>query len=172
MVNWSREGGSVFLIMFKTRHALPLPGGRFLCPRIGRDEGGEGLRNMRRSWPQTRHIRELASSAHRTRKRIVRVCERPVFAFSPCQRACPLKAYARDIAMASTVHELALHIDTKCPETVRKREHSAPANPPRNRIGHKLQLARNSSWHHRVSSTSRPASFPAQIQVIPYHEHV
>jgi hypothetical protein len=153
MGNWSNEGGSVFLIMFKTRHALPLVKTRFSCP-------------------QTRPIRELESSAHKTRKRIVCVYARSASAFSPCQRACPLTARTRDIAMASTVRGLALHIDTKCPGTVRGHDLSTPANQPRTRPSHKLQLTRNSSRHRNVAFKSRPANFLARIQIIPNYEYV
>src|SRR5450432_4320662 len=40
---------------FRMGQALPLPGGRFSCPRIGRGRDAERLRNMYCSWPQTRH---------------------------------------------------------------------------------------------------------------------
>ena len=53
--NWCKRGGSVFQIIFNSGQALPLPGGRFSWPRIGRGGGAERLRNMYRSWPQTRH---------------------------------------------------------------------------------------------------------------------
>ena len=172
MVNWNREGGSVFLIMFKTRHALPLPGGRFSCPRIGRGAGAERLRNMNCSWPQTRHLREYKMVAFRTRKRIARDCERSVSAFNSCQQACSLTVRIRDGATAATVLEPASAMVIKCSQAIRRHDLSTPANPPRILTTRKFKLARNNSQYRNGSSTSWPASFPAHIQIIPHYEHV
>jgi hypothetical protein len=172
MVNWSREGGSVFLIMFKTRHALPLPGGRFSCPRIVRGVGAERLRNIYCSWPQTRPIRRLEQPMRRAHQRIIRARERSVSAISSSQQTCSQAARIRDDATVATVLESGATMAIKCLPAVRSRDLSTPANPPRIRVGHKLQLASNCSRPHSVSPKSWPAGFPDRIQAIPYYEHV
>jgi hypothetical protein len=162
----------VFLIMFKTRHALPLPGGRFLRPRIVRGAGTERLRNIYCSWPQTRLIRELKQPSHRAHKRIIRARERSVSGFNSWQQTRLQTARIRDDAMAATVRNPAAVMGIKCPQAIRRHDLSTPANPPRILTIRKFHLARNGSRHLSVLLTSWPASFPNRIQAIPYYEHV
>jgi hypothetical protein len=162
----------VFLIMFKTRHALPLPGGRFSCPRIGRCGGAERLRNMYRSWPQTRHGHGQELVKCRTRTQTGRVRKQSVSASCPRQQSRSQTVRIHELAMASIVHEHASAAVADCPQTVRSHELSAPANSPQTRIVHELQLARNCSRHGRVPSRSVPASFQVYIQIIPNYDDV
>ena len=163
MENWNSEGGSVFLIMFKIGHALPLPGGRFSCPRIGRGAGAERLRNMYCSWPQTRSVRELESSAHSPRKRIAHAYEQSVAALNPCQQSRTLTVRIRDGAMVSTVRGQALATDIKRPWTARALHFPCP------QTHHESGLATNFNWQRMVrdKATSCPdhglPSFPARI---------
>ena len=172
MVNWNNNGGSVFLIMFKKRHALPLVKTRFSCPRIGRGEGRGWLRDMHRSWPQTRSFHELEQPTHRAHQRIFHVGERFVSAFKPWQQPRSQIFRIRDLTMAATVLAQSSAMDRNCPPTIHNLDPFTPANTSRIRTAHKLQLAKNSSRHRSVSSTSRPAIFPAGTQVIPYYEYV
>jgi hypothetical protein len=89
-------------------HALPLPGGRFLCPRIGRGAGAERLRNMNCLWPLTRPFRELKQPPHRAHKRIVRVRGQSADVINSWQQARSQAARIRDGAIALTVCEPAL----------------------------------------------------------------
>ena len=68
----------MFQIMFKSGHALPLPGGRFSWPRIGRGGGAERLRNRHCSWPQTRPGDGHEPVQFRPRTQTVRVREQSV----------------------------------------------------------------------------------------------
>lgn len=172
MANWSKEGGSVFRIMFKTRHALPLPGGRFLRPRIVRGAGAERLRNIYCSRPQTRLISELKQPSRRAHQRINRARERSLSAISSSQQERPQAARIRDDATAATVLKLGVTAAIKCRPAIRRHDLSTPANPPKILTVRKIKLARNSSRHRSILPTSWPASFPNRIQVIPYYEHV
>jgi len=172
MVNWNIEGGSVFLIMFNRRHALPLPGGRFSCPRIVRGAGAERLRNIYCSWPQTRPIRRLEQPMRRAHQRIIRARERSVSAISSLQQTCSRAARIRDGATTATVLEPAAAVAIKCPLAIRSRDLSTPVIPPRIPTIRNLQLARNDSRHRSVQPTSWPVGFPDRIQAIPYYEHV
>ena len=172
MVNWNNEGGSVFLIMFKTRHALPLVKTMFSCPRIGRGEGRGWLRDMHRSWPQTRSFHELEQPTHRARQRIFHVCVRFVSAFKPWEQPSSQIFRICDYAMTATVLAQASAMDINCPLTIHGLDPFTPANPSRTRIRHKLQLAKNSLRCCNVPSASWPAIFPARIQIIPNHEYV
>ena len=167
-VNWSREGGSVFRIMFKRRHALPLPGGRFLRPRIVRGAGAERLRNIYCSWPQTRLIPELKQPSCRTLKRIDRARERFVSGFNSWQQTRLQTNRIRDHLTAVTVREPASAMAIKWPQAIRRHDLSMHANPPKILTIHKFQLARNSSGHRSGQPTSWPASFPNRIHAIPY----
>ena len=158
--------------MFKTGHALPLPGGRFSCPRIGRDAGAERLRNIYCSLPQTRPIRELKQPLRRAHKRIVRARERFVSGFNSWLQSRLQTARIRDDVTAATVLKPASAMAIKCPLAIRRHDLSTPANPPRIPTIRNLQLARNDSRHRSVQPTSWPASFPGRIQAIPYYEHV
>jgi len=168
MANWNREGGSVFLIMFKTRHALPLPGGRFLRPRIVRGAGAERLRNIYCSRPQTRLIPELKQPSRMTHKRIARARERSAFGFNSWQQTRLQTNRIRDDAMAAIVRNPAAAMAIKCPQAILRHDLSTPANPPRSLNIRKIKLARNSSRHRSGQPTSWPASFPNRIQAIPY----
>jgi len=162
----------VFRIMFKRRHALPLPGGRFLRPRIVRGAGAERPRNINCSRPQTRLIPELKQLSRRAHQRINRASERSLFAISSSQQAGPQAARIRDDATAATVLKLGVTAPIKCLPAIRRHDLSLPANPPKILTIRKIKLARNSSRHRSGQLTSWPASFPNRIHAIPYYEHV
>ena len=162
----------MFLIMFKTRHALPLPGGRFLRPRIVRGAGAERLRNIYCSRPQTRLIPELKQPSRMTHKRIARARERSVSGFNSWQQIRLQTARIRDDATAATVPEPGATTAIKCLPAIRRHDLSTPANPPRILTIRKFEQARNGSRHRSGQPTSWPASFPNRIQASPYYEHV
>jgi hypothetical protein len=162
----------VFLIMFKTRHALPLPGGRFSWPRIGRGEDGERLRNMYRSWPQTRHSHGHDPVQCRPRTQTVHVHEQSASAFCPRQQSRPQPVRIHGLATDSFVHEEAVATVMDCPQTVRSRELSTNANWPRPRFVRSRRPAKNCPHSGIASSTASPASFPVHIQPIPIYDHI
>ena len=57
----------MFLIMFKTGHALPLAGARLLRPRGSRGEHAEYPREVSGLWPRARQIRDHDSAENKMR---------------------------------------------------------------------------------------------------------
>jgi hypothetical protein len=172
MVNWNIEGGSVFLIMFRTRHALPLVKTRFSCPRIGRGEGRGWLRKMYCSWLQTRPIHELERLTHRTRQRIICAHEQSTRMFNSWKQTRLQTVSIRDDITVAKVLEPASAMAIKRPQVIHSRDLSTPANLPKIPTIRKPKLARNRSRHRSDQPTTWPASFPNRIQAIPYYEHV
>ena len=158
--------------MFKTRHALPLPGGRFSWPRIGRGGGAEQLRNMYRSWPQTRqgHGNELAQCQPRTQS--VPVRKQSASAFCPRQQLRSQIARIHGQAMVSIVHERASAAVLDCPQPGQSCEPSTPANSPRTRFVRSRRPAMDYARRSIALSAWASANFPVQIQMIPFYEHV
>ena len=172
MVNWNREGGSVFQIVFKSGQALPLPGGRFSCPRIGRGEGRGCLCDMYRSWPQTRpsHSHDLAQC--RTWTQTVCVREQSASASCPRQQSRSQIVHVHGLATASIVLERATATVMECPQPVPSREPSTVANWPRSRFVHSRRAAMTYPRRSIALSAWVSVSFPVQIQTIPFYDHV
>jgi hypothetical protein len=162
----------VFLIMFNTGQALPLPGGRFLCPRIGRGGGAERLRNMDCSWPQTRHSHDHELAQCRTWTRTVRVREQSAATSCLRQQSRSHTVRIHKLATDSIVQDRTTAAVVDYPQPGQRRELSTSANTLRTRIVHELELARNCSRLIRIASMSLPASFPVHIQTIPTYDHV
>ncbi len=157
----------MFLIMFKTGHALPLAGARLLRPRIGRSEHAEYPRNVSGSWPQTRQIRDLDSVENRPRAQSVRVREQSVSAFSPRPQSRSQTVRVLGKAAASIVRELAAATATDCPQTLRSRELSTSTNSQSARTDREHGLARSHPRRCLVVSIPPPIHFPVRIQINP-----
>ena len=162
----------MFQIMFKSGHALPLPGGRFSWPRIGRGGGAERLRNRHCSWPQTRRGHGHDPVQCRPRTQIVHVREQS--ASASCLRQQPGSQTVRKhgLAMDSIVHDRATATVMDCPQTVRSRGLSTNSNWPRSRFVRSPKPAKNCPRSGIASSNSLPANFPIHIQPIPIYDHV
>ena len=162
----------MFPIMFKIRHALPLPGGRFSWPRIGRGGGAERLRDRYRSWPQTRygHGHNLVQCRPRTQS--VRVHEQSEFAFCPRQKSRSQTVRIHGQAMASIVHERAAAAVADYPQQDQSRKPSTPANRPRTRFVRSRRPAMFYARRRIALSAWESTSFTIQIQMIPFYEHV
>jgi hypothetical protein len=168
---WSK-GGSVFLIMFKTGHALPLVVTRILRPRSSRGESADCPREVCGLWPQTRQIRDLDSGGDRPRTGTIHVHELSVSAFSPRQQSRPRTIHVRAQATASIVREQAAAVDADCPQTVRSHELSTTANWSRTQSVREHGLA-NSRPHRRIAvSILPPIHFPIHVRIIPSHDFV
>lgn len=162
----------MFPIMFKTRHALLLPGGRNLRPRCGRNQGAERARRISDSWPQTRLGRERELIQVRTQPRVVRVREQSAHAEIPRQRAGLKSVHSHDSKTTSAGNGLALALDARRPNTVRVRGLATNMNlvclgtfPARQRA---MDYPRS-----RIVADFMPAvSFPLHIQMIPSYGHV
>jgi hypothetical protein len=166
---WSK-GGSVFLIMFKTGHALPLVDTRFLRPRSSRGESADCPREVCGSWPRTRQIRDLDSGGDRPRTATIRVPELSVSAFSPRPQSRPRTIHVRAQATALIVREQAAAMDADCPQTVRSRELSTTANWSSSQSVHEHRLAKNCPRSCIAVSIFPPIHFPVYVRIIPSHD--
>jgi len=162
----------VYLIMFKTGHALPLAGARLLRPRSSRGEHAECPREMSGSWPQSRQIRDFDPAGNRTRTQKVRVREQSVSAFSP--RTQPRPRTGRDLghAAASTVREPAAATATNDPQPVRSLELSTSPNWSRAQSVREHGLATNCPCRCIAVSILPPINFQVRIQTIPAYDFV
>ena len=160
----------MFLIMFKTGHALPLAGARLLRPRGSRGEHAERPREMSGSWPRARQIRDLDSAVNRTRTQTVRVHELSMSAFSPRKQARPRTGRVLGNAAASTVRESAAATATHCPQTVRSLELATFANSSCPRTVREPRQATNCPRRCIAVSVLSPISFLVRIQTIPAHD--
>ena len=157
----------MFLIMFKTGHALPLAGARLLRPRSSRGEHANYPREVSGSWPRTRQIRDLDSAGNRTRTQTVRVRELSVSAFSPRKQTRPRTGRVLGNAADSTVRAPAAATATNCPQTVRSLELSTSANSPCPRTVREPRQATNCPRRCSAVSVLSPISFLVRIQTIP-----
>ena len=159
----------MFLIMFKTRHALPLRKRRTWCPRMSRGRHAEYPRKINRSrtwhWP----VHGLDSAGDRTRTGTVRVRKQSASVFSPRQQSWPRTIHVLAQAAASIVREQATVVDVNCPQTVRIREQSTSPNWSRTRFVRDRGLAKN--YLHRCIAVSILPSinFPVHVRIIPAH---
>ena len=140
--------------MFNIGHAKPLDVTRILCPRISRGEDLKRSRDIDRSWPRTRQIREHEQSENRTQSQTIRVRELSMSALSPRPQARSQTVRVREHIVISTVRDQALAADTNCPQTVRSLELSTSANWSRTRILRDPRLARNCPRRGILVSTS------------------
>jgi hypothetical protein len=162
----------VFLIMFKTGHALPLAGARLLRPRSNRGEHAEHPREVSGSWPQARQIHDLDSAGNRTRTQTVRVRELSVSAFSPRKQARPRTGRVLGNAADSAVRESPAATDSNCPQTVRSRELSASANWSLTKSVRKHGAASNCPHHRIAVSILPPINFTVHIGITPAYDLV
>ena len=159
----------MFLIKFKTGHALPLAGARLLRPRSNRGEHAECPREVSDAWPQTRQIRDHDSAVNRTRTQTVRVREQSVSAFRPRQQSRPRAIHVHAQATASFVREHAAATDAKCPQTVRSRELSTSADWSRTQSVRRRGLTTNYPHRRIAVSILPPIIFPVHVRIIPAH---
>lgn len=160
----------MFLIMFKTGHALPLAGARLRRPRGSRGEGAEHPHEVSGSWPRARQIRDHASAENRKRAQAVRVREQSMSAFSPRKQARPRKGRVLGNAAASTVRESAAATDSNCPQTVRSLELSMSANWSRAQFVRERGPATNCPCRCIAVSILPPIIFPVHIRITPAYD--
>ena len=157
----------MFLIMFRTGQALPLPFGTFLRPRIGRVVRAERARNIGGSWPQTRQFHEHGQAQCRTWSRIIRVHEQSTSVFCPHPRIRQQTVHIRELSTTFTGRNRELAVALQCPQSVRRQECSTPMNLPQTGIDRAFQQATNRPRHRIAVSILPPTSFPVHIQIIP-----
>jgi hypothetical protein len=162
----------VFLIMFKTGHALPLAGARLLRPRSNRGEHAECPREMSGSWPRARQIRDLDSAVNMARTQTVRVRELSVSELSPRKQARPRTGRVLAHAAASTVRESAAATATYCPQTARSLELFTPAILPCPSIVREPSQATNCPHRCIAVFIFPPINFPVHIRISPTYDLV
>lgn len=159
----------VFLIMFKTGHALPLRQRRTWCPRMNRGGHAECPRNISRSWTWHPPVHGLDSTGNRTRTGTFLVREQSATAFSPRQQSCPRTIHVHAEATALIVREQAAAADVKCPQTVRSRELSTSANWSRTQSVRDRGPATNYLRRCIAVSILPSIHFPVHVRIIPAH---
>ena len=162
----------MFPIMFKTGQALLLPGGRSSRPRHGRETGAEQPRNVKGSWPQTRHFHDIESGQDRTQPRIGHIREQSVIAFRPRHESHPRTVRVRAQATASIVRKQATAANANCPHTVRSREKSSSTNWSQTRFVRDRGRAKSNPRRCLSVSAWASANFPIFIQTISPDEHI
>jgi len=162
----------VFLIMFKTGHALPLAGARLLRPRSSRGGHAEHPREVSDSWPRARQIRDRDSVGERPCPRTVHVLELSMSAFSPRKQARPRTGRVLGNAADSTVRESAAATDSIYPQTVRSRELSTSANRSRAQSVREHGPATNCPRRCIAVSILPPIIFPVHIRITPAYDLV
>jgi hypothetical protein len=159
----------VFLIMFKTGHALPLRERRTWCPRMNRGGSANCPRNISRSWTWHRPVHGLDSAGNRTWPRTFRVHGQSVSAFSPRQQSRPRTIHVHAQATALIVREQATAVDADCPQTVRSHELSTSANWSRPQSVRERGLAKCCPPRRIAVSILSPIHFLIHIQIISLH---
>ena len=153
--------------MFKTGQALPLVLTRFLRPRISRGEYSKGTRDIDRSWPRTRHIREQEQSENITLTRPMRVRKQSMSALSPRPQSRSQTDRIRERIAVSPVQGQTSSVDTHCPRTVHSPGLATSANSSRSGILREPRLARNCPRRRILISMQSPARFQVRIRIIP-----
>ena len=162
----------MLVIMFKTGHALPLVGTRFLRPQSSRGESAECPRKVCGSWPRARQIRDHDSAENKTRIQTARVREQSVSAFSPRKKARPRTGRVLGNAADSAVRESAAATDSNCPQTVRSRELSTSPNWSRAQSVRAHGPATNCPRRCIAVSILPPIIFPVHIRITPAYDLV
>ena len=156
----------MFPIMFKTGHALLLPGGRFPCPRSGGVESAEWSRERAGSWPQTRHGSGRELTQTRAQSRVGNFREQSVIAFHSRPQSWQETVRSRDSKTMLPVRDQALALGAQCPQLVRVR---VMATVKRQHFLAALQAPRLAArWPYcRITAfTLPPTNFPVRIQTI------
>ena len=155
----------MFPIMFKTGQALPLVFTRILRPRIGRGDYPRQPRDIHRSGPRTRQIREFEQSPIRTHTHTIRVREQSVSARSPRPQTRSHTGHNHELITASQVREQAFAAAKRCPQAVRNREPSMSANSSQTRIVCGPQQAGDCPHWRILVSMQFPTRFPVRIGI-------
>lgn len=168
----SNRGGKVFLIVFKTREALPLTFVRFWRPRRSRGEGAEPPRNASDSGPRHQPIHESDSPAHKVHVRTLHVRARSATAFRPHTWAQQETVPNRSHSLASTFREQASAMKANFPQPVRNLESSASSVASHIKSISNSRLAGKRPPHRIAVSVLPPIHFTVRIRSISSHEHL
>lgn len=168
----SKRGGKVFLIVFKTREALPLTFVRFWRPRSSRVEGAEQPRHASDSGPRHQPVRESDWFALMTRVQKIRVRAQSATEFRPHPWAQQETVLNRSRSLASTVREQASAMKTNFPQPVRNLEPSTAPVAPHAKSINGWRLAGKRPPHRIAVSVLPTIHFTVRIRNISSHEHL
>ena len=161
----------MFLIMFKTRQALPLPFGTFFCPRICRVVSAGQPRKVAGSWPQTRHFHERELIRNRALTETVHVHGQSITAFNPRLQTRRQSSRSRDSKTALTGREQGLALDKQHPQSVRVRKLSPGANLFRSAYFQVFGQATNCPRPRILVTNAPTVSFPVHISIDSSYAH-
>ncbi len=160
----------MYVIMFKTGHALPLRKRRTWCPRMNRGRYAAFPRNISHSWTRQWPVHGLDSAGVRTWTRTFRVREPSASAFSPHQQSWPRTIHVHGQATASIVRQQATVAEENWPQTVRSRDQSTSPNCLRTRFIRDPGLAKN-HLHRCIAVSILPSiNFPVHVRIIPAYD--
>ena len=129
-MNCCNKGGNVFLIMFKTGHALLLPGGRFLSPRSGRGLDAECPRHSPASRPWPCPVRDRVQSETSPHPCHARGRVQSVTVSWPCPHPRPQSVHVRDRVRAANVRVQPVSVNNPHPRPVRSGAQSMTVSSP------------------------------------------
>lgn len=162
----------MFLIVFKTREALPLTFVRFWRPRRSRGEGAEQPRHASDSGPRHQPIREFDSSALMPHERTLHVRAQSATAFRPHTWIQQETVPSRSRSLASTVREQASAMKTNFTQSVRTLEPSvSPVAPHAKKISDLRPDEKRPPYRIAVSMLP-PVQFTVRVRNISSHEHL
>jgi hypothetical protein len=120
----------VFLIIFKTGHALLLPRGRFLSPRSDRglDAGCPRHSPASRPWPCP--VRNRVQSENSPHPRHDRGRVQSVTISWPCPHPRPQLVHIRGRVRTANVRTQPVSVNSPCPRPVRSRAQSMTVSSP------------------------------------------
>ena len=162
----------MFLIMFKTGHALPLVSTRILRPQSGRGTGANESRNVGDLCPQPRQVRRLDSVTDTPPTRTFRIGEQSASAFSPRPPARSQTIRTLEHALDWPVQEQASDTNSGFPQTVRCIGSSASTNFASARVVSGHCLATTFPRHSIIVSIPPPVHFPVHIDSVPTYDRV
>ena len=156
----------MFLIMFKTRHALPLVGTRILRPRTSRGETAQCPRDIAAEWPVTRHIHGLDSSANQPQQQSMHGCGQFVSSLHPRQQTCPQTFSFPDAQSPRFILKQVTATNTNGSTPVHKFTVFTDKPWPRPRNSQVLVLDNQPFRHGIIAAMVPPVYFPVRIFTI------
>jgi hypothetical protein len=162
----------VFLIMFKTGHALLLPVGRMSSPRNSCALCAMCSRTSAVSCPQSRHGSDRKPALPLSHPRNIHVREQSPTTFGPRQqkRSETIRSCGSTTTALAKGHFKNVNLD--CPRPVRVLEMAAASTLEWPGTMHGQRPALNDSHLRIVPAYSADVCFPVQIKTVPAYVHV
>lgn len=154
----------MFLIVFKTRHALLLPEGRIPCPRINRELDAQQPPNINGTRPRQQPVRDHGSAAGEAQLRSELMHEHAAVAFSPRPPLWQRIVRVHGPATGQNGQGQAIAMSPICPGSVRVGGTSASTNRLQPRTDRESSATRTSAVHRLCVATALSTEFPVHIQ--------